>query len=113
MARTNKGKVFSYRSASSGKFVRDQQTHYHTKSAIVGRYAQRVHTVIADRPFRGHQTALARVRVEEWESAVELADERRWADGFARTPDVLAALAAEARAERRAGRTKLLDPDTL
>ena len=43
----------------------------------------------------------------------ELASERRWDELFAASPDVLSELAEEALAEHRAGRTKLLDPDTL
>jgi hypothetical protein len=43
----------------------------------------------------------------------ELASERRWDGAFARSADILARLADEAVAERRAGKTRLLDPDTL
>jgi hypothetical protein len=43
----------------------------------------------------------------------ELASERRWEEAFARSADKLAQLAAEARAEHRAGRTLPLDPDKL
>ncbi len=43
----------------------------------------------------------------------ELASERRWDELFAASPDVLSELAEEALAEHRAGRTKLLDPDSL
>jgi hypothetical protein len=43
----------------------------------------------------------------------ELEDERSWDDAFARSPDGLAFLAAEAMAEYRAGKTQELDPDTL
>jgi hypothetical protein len=43
----------------------------------------------------------------------ELEDERRWDETFARSPDILAKLAAEAMAEYRAGKTQELDPDTL
>ncbi|MFN6561465.1 MAG: hypothetical protein RMY28_016945 [Nostoc sp. ChiSLP01] len=43
----------------------------------------------------------------------ELEDERRWDEAFARSPDILAKLAAEAMAEYRAGKTQDLDPDTL
>ncbi len=39
----------------------------------------------------------------------DLEDERRWTEAFARSPDVLSALADEARAEQRAGRTLPLD----
>lgn len=43
----------------------------------------------------------------------ELASERRWEQQFASSQDALAALADEALAEHRAGRTDPLDPDTL
>ena len=53
------------------------------------------------------QDALARAMLEE------LAAERRWDDLFGRSEDVLGQLAAEAKAEYRAGRTQRLDPDKL
>lgn len=43
----------------------------------------------------------------------ELRSEQRWNELFARSQDVLAKMADEALAEHRAGRTLLLDPDTL
>ena len=43
----------------------------------------------------------------------ELEDERHWDEAFARSPDVLAKLAAEAMVEYRVGKTQELDPDTL
>ncbi|ARV61193.1 hypothetical protein BZZ01_23550 [Nostocales cyanobacterium HT-58-2] len=43
----------------------------------------------------------------------ELEDERLWNESFARSPDLLAQLAAEAMAEHRAGKTQELDPETL
>jgi hypothetical protein len=43
----------------------------------------------------------------------ELQSERRWDDLFARSQDLLAKMAREAREEYRAGRTKPLDPDEL
>jgi hypothetical protein len=43
----------------------------------------------------------------------ELRSERRWAQLFASSEDVLAQLADEALEEYRAGRTHELDPDTL
>lgn len=43
----------------------------------------------------------------------ELEDERKWQKSFAQSPDALARLAEEALAEHRAGRTQLLDPETL
>lgn len=43
----------------------------------------------------------------------EIEDERRWAESFARSPDVLSELAREALEEHRAGRTLPLDPDSM
>lgn len=43
----------------------------------------------------------------------ELEDDRRWDESFARSPNLLAKLAAEAMAEYRAGKTQELDPETL
>jgi hypothetical protein len=43
----------------------------------------------------------------------ELEDDQRWDESFARSPDLLANLAAEAMAEYRAGKTQELDPETL
>jgi hypothetical protein len=43
----------------------------------------------------------------------ELNDDNRWDESFARSPDLLAKLAAEAMAEHRAGKTQELDPETL
>lgn len=43
----------------------------------------------------------------------ELEDDQRWDESFARSPDLLAKLAAEAMAEYRAGKTQELDPETL
>jgi len=43
----------------------------------------------------------------------ELEDDNRWDESFARSPDLLAKLAAEAMAENRAGKTQELDPETL
>ena len=43
----------------------------------------------------------------------ELESERRWDDLFARSQDLLATMAEEARQEYRAGLTKPLDPDEL
>jgi hypothetical protein len=40
-------------------------------------------------------------------------DERYWDEAFARSPDVLAKLAASAMAEYHAGKTQALDPETL
>jgi hypothetical protein len=41
------------------------------------------------------------------------ADEKRWDELFSKHPEVLERLAQEARADRAAGRTSELDPDTL
>lgn len=43
----------------------------------------------------------------------ELRDEERWAQQFAASQDALGKLAAEARAERTAGRATDLDPEKL
>jgi hypothetical protein len=43
----------------------------------------------------------------------ELEEERRWDDSFARSPDLLAKLAAEAMIEYQAGKTQELDPERL
>jgi hypothetical protein len=43
----------------------------------------------------------------------ELEEEQRWNDSFARSPNLLAKLAAEAMAEHRSGKTQELDPETL
>jgi hypothetical protein len=43
----------------------------------------------------------------------ELEEEQRWDESFARSPNLLAKLAAEAMAEYRAGKTQELDPETL
>ena len=43
----------------------------------------------------------------------ELEDERRWGEAFDKSQDLLARLADEALADRKAGRTQPLDPDQL
>ncbi|TAF57090.1 MAG: hypothetical protein EAZ61_02230 [Oscillatoriales cyanobacterium] len=43
----------------------------------------------------------------------ELKDEQRWDTAFARSPNLLANLAAAAMAEYHAGETQELDPETL
>jgi hypothetical protein len=43
----------------------------------------------------------------------ELESERRWDELFARSQDLLARMAAEARREHRAGLTEPLDPEKL
>jgi hypothetical protein len=43
----------------------------------------------------------------------ELEDDKQWDESFARSPDLLAKLAAEAMTEYRAGKTQELDPETL
>ena len=53
------------------------------------------------------QNAIAAMILEELE------DDQRWDESFARSPDLLANLAAEAMAEYRAGKTQELDPEAL
>jgi hypothetical protein len=52
-----------------------------------------------------------------WEEILALLEEidaeRRWDELFTQSPPTLARLADEARAERQAGHTKELDPDSL
>jgi len=43
----------------------------------------------------------------------KLEEEQRWDDSFARSPNLLAKLAAEAMAEHRSGKTQELDQETL
>lgn len=43
----------------------------------------------------------------------EIEDDNRWDESFARSPDLLAKLAAEAMAEHLAGKTQELDTETL
>ncbi len=43
----------------------------------------------------------------------KLEEEQRWDDSFARSPNLLAKLAAEAMAEHRSGKAQELDPETL
>jgi hypothetical protein len=43
----------------------------------------------------------------------ELRSERRWAELFAKSSDMLSVLADEALAEHKAKKTKRLDPETL
>ena len=51
-------------------------------------------------------------RVARW-LLDELRDEERWARQFRTSQDALSKLAAEARADRAAGRTTELDPENL
>jgi len=51
-------------------------------------------------------------RVARW-VLDELRDEEHWARQFGTSQDALSKLAAEARADRAAGRTTELDPDKL
>ncbi len=51
-------------------------------------------------------------RVARW-LLDELRDEEHWARQFGTSQDALSKLAAEARADRAAGRTTELDPDKL
>jgi hypothetical protein len=53
------------------------------------------------------QEAIASIILEEIE------EEKRWDQSFARSPDLLAKLAAEAMTEYRQGKTQELDPETL
>jgi hypothetical protein len=53
------------------------------------------------------QEAIATLILEEIE------EEKRWDQSFARSPDLLAKLAAEAMTEYRQGKTQELDPETL
>jgi hypothetical protein len=53
------------------------------------------------------QNAIAIIIMEELE------DDRRWDESFARSPDLLAKLAAEAMVEYRAGKTQELNPEAL
>ncbi len=53
------------------------------------------------------QNAIATLILEELE------DDQRWDESFARSPDLLAKLAAEAMAECHAGKTQELNPETL
>jgi hypothetical protein len=53
------------------------------------------------------QDAIATMILEEIE------DEALWDDTFARSPDLLEQLAAEAMSEYQAGKTQELDPETL
>ena len=43
----------------------------------------------------------------------ELEEEQRWDNSFARSPNLLAKLAAEAMAEHRSGKTQELDQETF
>lgn len=51
-------------------------------------------------------------RIAQW-LLDELRDEAHWTRRFAASQDALSKLAAEARVERAAGRTRELDPDKL
>ena len=62
----------------------------------------RLKTLLSD-----EQNAIAAMILEELE------DDQRWDESFARSPDLLANLAAEAMAEYRAGKTQELDPEAL
>ncbi len=53
------------------------------------------------------QNAIAAMILEELE------DDQRWDESFARSPNLLANLAAEAMTEYRAGKTQELDPEAL
>jgi hypothetical protein len=63
--------------------------------------------------YRGYnELRLTISAVAVWETGEQEA-ERAWDASFARSQDFLAQLADEALADQRAGRTELLDPDTL
>jgi len=51
-------------------------------------------------------------RIAQW-LLDELRDEEHWAHQFSASQDTLSKLAAEARADRAAGRATVLDPDKL
>lgn len=53
------------------------------------------------------------ITIEPISAEDEAADEARWAASFARSQDMLAAMADEALADYEAGLTDELDPDTL
>jgi hypothetical protein len=53
------------------------------------------------------QDAIGRILLDE------LASEHRWDQLFASSPDLLSALADDALAEHRAGKTKILSPNKL
>ena len=57
--------------------------------------------------------AMAEFAAREVEAMLDELDEARWAASFAKSPDVLERLAAEAEQEDRAGLTEALDPDSL
>ena len=61
----------------------------------------------AERLSEEQQDAIASLILDEIE------DEARWDAAFARSPDVLERLAAEAEEEDRQGLTEELDPDAL
>jgi hypothetical protein len=52
------------------------------------------------------------ITIEAVTPEIQTADDALWDEKFARTPDVLARLAAEARAEIDAGTVEEFDPDT-
>jgi hypothetical protein len=66
------------------------------------------------------ETAVARLKTlptDEQDAIVtpilDELEEERWDESFARSPDLLAKLAAEAMVEYRSGKTQELDPETL
>lgn len=81
-----------------------------------------------DRPFYTHITMTERFKQavsrasklpSEQQDAIaalileEIEDEARWDETFAKSPDLLERLAAEADAEEKRGATEELDPDSL
>ncbi|HEX7151105.1 MAG TPA: hypothetical protein VF618_06420 [Thermoanaerobaculia bacterium] len=72
----------------------------------MGKVLEQVMAEVSKLP-EAEQEAFAAVMLAELES------ERRWDDLFARSQDLLARMADEARQEYRAGLTEPLDPDKL
>jgi len=72
----------------------------------MGRLLEKVIAEVSKLP-EAEQEAFAAFMLEELES------ERRWDDLFARSQDLLARMADEARREHRAGLTQPLDPEKL
>jgi hypothetical protein len=68
--------------------------------------------VVATRSSAPQKSAWASI-VAALNVQVSVDDDAAWDASFARSQDFLARLADEALAERRAGRTEILDPDTL
>ena len=89
-----------------------------TRGVLIGVGRRKGYTIAMARTL---DTAIAKLeslpaeeqdRVARW-LLDELHDEELWANQFATSQDALSKLAAEARAERAAGKTTELDPDNL